>query len=114
MTGVLVIADAATQFAVRRMLAGSGFTVLTEPGADARETPAPALILADLSGNAAAPALTAIRRRYPAARLLAIPRDLGMPFTPSQLLAAVRLHLARPGATTGSPARSPRPRSRRA
>src|ERR1700722_5650192 len=106
MTAVLVIGDdAAIRLAVRRVLDHAGFAVLPEAGASQTlpdpDLPTPYLIIADVACSAR---LAAIRRNHPGARLLLLSGELGpgKPFTPSRLLAAVRLCLAQPGATTGS------------
>jgi len=111
----LIDSDAAIRLAARRVLEPVGFTVTEATQQDAASPPAPELIIADL----AVIGLAAIRRDHPAARVLALSGDgvapgdaellagsLGKPFTASQLLAAVRLCLARPRftkpcATTG-------------
>jgi hypothetical protein len=92
----IIHGDAALRLAVRRVLGAAGFAV-----SDAAQLPsknsAPTLVIAEPAR------ITAIRRCYPTARILALGGDgLAVPFTPSQLLAAVRLSLARQtGATTG-------------
>jgi hypothetical protein len=91
--------DAATRLAARRVLERAGFAVTEGAGADASVRPSPALVIADpaIAGPAA------IRRLHPGAKILAISSGkaaIGKPFTPSQLLTAVRLSLARRAATT--------------
>jgi DNA-binding response OmpR family regulator len=129
MTTIHVIdRDAAVRLAARRALEPAGFAVSEATDADCALPARPALVIADL----AVASLAAIRRRHPATRILGLTGDgfsrgdarllagrIGKPFTPSQLLAAVRLCLARPGftqpcATTGSRRRSARPPPRRA
>jgi len=101
--------DAAARLAARRVLERAGFAVTASPDAGIAPTSCPDLVTADL----AAVSLSAIRRHYPATPVLALYGEgvaagdmallagrLRKPFTPSQLLAAVRLCLARPGATT--------------
>jgi DNA-binding response OmpR family regulator len=106
--------DPAIRLAARRALETAGFAVSDAEDA-ANETPVrPDLVIADLTATSAA----SLRRRHPAARVLATGGDgLQKPFTTSQLLAAVRLRLAQvnrsaTGATTGSRQRSTRPRPR--
>jgi DNA-binding response OmpR family regulator len=107
--------DPAVRLAARRALEPAGFAV--SDAADAAEaTPlCPDLVVADLATTRAA----GIRRRHPAARVLATGEGgLRKPFTASELLAAVRRCLAEAkqrstGATTGSQERSARPRPRR-
>ncbi|HYM72768.1 MAG TPA: hypothetical protein VET89_07290, partial [Stellaceae bacterium] len=71
----------------------AGFAVITDAA-----TAAPTLIVANIE-SPETETLSAIRRRHPGARLLEISTAgagrLTKPFTPSQLLAAVRLCLAR-------------------
>jgi DNA-binding response OmpR family regulator len=107
--------DAAIRLAVRRALTPAGFTV-TEAESDAAPAPCrPDLVIADI----AAVSVATLGRRYPTASILpligcaaASRPGLRKPFTPSQLLAAVRQCLARRGATTEPRRRSPSPRSR--
>jgi DNA-binding response OmpR family regulator len=111
--------SAAVDLAVRRVLERAGFVVV-ETSAEIPATAPPDLVIADLTATS----LATIRRRYPATRVLAILSEettatgatgsLAKPFTPSQLLAAVRLCLAQRAATTGRRSRSPRPRRPRA
>ena len=97
--------DAAVRLAARRVLELAGFAVSDAPDDTGGAPSCLGLVIADL----AVASLAAIRRRHPAAPILAIGGNLGSlakPFTPSQLLAAVRLCLARPRftkpcATTG-------------
>jgi len=106
--------DAATRLVARRVLEKAGFTV-TEAANGALPAPGcPDLIVVDLQ----LASLATLRRRHPAAKLLALvgapgaaplTGRLGKPFTPSQLLAAVRLCLAQPGATAAARQRSARP-----
>src|SRR6266446_4440202 len=109
MTTIHVIdSDPALRLAVRRALERAGYTV-TDAAKEGATPSRPNVVIADLS----AVSLAAIRRLHPASRVLAISRQglalagrgrivgrLATPFTPSQLLTAVRLSLARPGATT--------------
>ena len=115
MTVVLLIGgDAATRLAVRRALGFAGFSVFAEPvtpcGKAWGALPEPDLVIVD---HIAVAHLPALRQRYPRARLLSLSGELCKPFTPSQLLAAVRRCLARPDATREARRRSPRPRTRR-
>jgi DNA-binding response OmpR family regulator len=102
-TVVLVIdRDAGIRLAARRVLEGAGFDVSTAADDGAIAAAQPDLIIAD----PASASLTRLRRRHSAARVLALSAEpsprrgttaiLTKPFTPSQLLAAVRLCLARP------------------
>jgi len=81
------------RLAARRALEPAGFAV-SEAADEAAATPScPDLVIADF----AATSLAGIRRRHPAARVLATGEDgLRKPFTASQLLTAVRQCLARP------------------
>lgn len=102
---VLVIdRDAETRLAARRVLERAGFAVSTAAEEGRLAAGHFDLVIADL----AAASVAGLRRQYPQARILAISSkgdaDLAKPFTPSQLLAAARLCLAR-GATTVSPRR---------
>jgi hypothetical protein len=102
MVTVLVIHnDAALRLTVRRVLDSAGFAVSEAPDAIGILPADPQLIVAD------AAALAAVRQGYPTAHLLVLGEKGGLqaPFTPSQLLTAVRLTLVR-GAT-----REPRRRS---
>jgi len=103
-SAVLVIdRDPAVRLAARSALERAGFGVTTATDDGALPAAPPDLVLADL----ATASLATLRRRYPAARLLALsaeddsPQDgiplLRKPFTASQLLALVRLCLARRG-----------------
>lgn len=102
--------DAATRLAARRVLEPAEFTVTEMEDAGPGPVSCPDLVIADL----AVVSLPALRRRYPAARILPLAAEAAMlagglrkPFTPSELLAAVRLCLARPRATTGPRRRLP-------
>ena len=106
--------NAATRLFVRWTLQRAGFTV-TEAATDQHVLAAsPDLLIVD----PAIASLATLRRHHPAAKILVIvdardPAELDClvrPFTPSQLLAAVRRCLSRPDATTG---RRRRLRSRR-
>jgi len=111
MATILVIGgDAATRLAARRTLEHAGFAVAAADDHDPAEPPD--LIVADIDALDAE-AMARQRRRHPAARLLAISCNgrhgercgagrLAKPFTPSQLLAALRLCLARPAAAANS------------
>lgn len=90
--------DPAVRLAARRALEPAGFTVSEAADGRGEGAPETALILAD----PAAAGIKAIRRRYPAVPVLALNGAGGVqtPFTPSELLAAVRRCLARAGATT--------------
>lgn len=108
--------DPAVRVTARRALEAAGFMVTEAADEADAERRHPDLIVAD----PAAASVASIRRRHPAAYVLATGAGgLSRPFTPSQLLAAVRLSLARgampraAAATTGSRRRSPRPSSRR-
>jgi DNA-binding response OmpR family regulator len=95
MTTVLVIdRDAETRLAACRVLKHAGFAVSTAAEEDA--TGHFNLIIADLK----AISLAELHRRHPQARVLTLTNEgragLVKPFTPSQLLTAVRLCLARP------------------
>jgi DNA-binding response OmpR family regulator len=101
-TVVLVIdGDAGIRLAARRILERAGFDVSTAADDGAVTAAQPDLIIAD----PASASLARLRRQHSAARVLALsdepsPRSgttaiLTKPFTPSQLLAAVRLCLAR-------------------
>jgi hypothetical protein len=104
-TVLIIDSDAATRLSARRVLERAGFAVREAASAESPLSFRPRLIIV----NVAAACRTAIGRRYPRARILAIGRAHGLrpPFTPSQLLAAVRRCLAAAsfnstGATTGS------------
>jgi DNA-binding response OmpR family regulator len=107
--------DPAVRLAARRALEPAGFAVSDAADTADETSPCPDLVVADLAATSAA----GIWRRHPATRVLATGDDgLPKPFTPSQLLAAVRLCLAQAdprstGATTGSRRRSTRPRPQR-
>jgi DNA-binding response OmpR family regulator len=123
MTHVHVIgADAAVLLAIRRVLERAGFVVTDQADEISTAPLRPTLVIADLPITS----LAAIRRRFPMTRILAVSSEdfdpgeahrlggsLSKPFTPSQLLGAVRLCLARPGATKGRRQRSRQPRRRR-
>jgi DNA-binding response OmpR family regulator len=107
--------DAAIRLAVRRALKPAGFTVTEAESAAAPAPCQPDLVIAEI----AAVSVAMLGQRYPTASILPLighaapPRPgLRKPFTPSQLLAAVRQCLARHAATTGPRRRSPSPRSR--
>jgi len=95
--------EPAIRLAARSALERAGFSVTTAADDGAVAAAPPDLLLAD----PVIASLAMLRRRYPAARMLALsadgdaPRDnlpiLRKPFTTSQLLAAVRLCLARSG-----------------
>ena len=89
--------DPAVRLAACRALQPAGFAVSAgtmKPKIIAR----PDLMIADLSLASRA----ALRRRHPSAKVLVLgDGGLPTPFTPSQLLAAVRRCLAQPCATTG-------------
>jgi len=100
-TVLIIHNEPALRLAARRVLESAGFAVHDAPDTVSAFPVVPQLIVADAaSGNA-------IARRYPTARILELGErgSLQLPFTTSQLLAAVRLTLAR-GAT-----REPRRRS---
>jgi len=93
MVAILIIdRDAALRLAARRVLEAAGFAVTEAPALGA-SAPADLVIADPAAANAAA-----LRRLHPCARLLPL-ADAGLrkPFTGSELLAAVRLYLARPG-----------------
>ena len=107
--------DAAIRLAVRRALKPAGFTVTEAESAAVPGPCRPDLVIAEIADVS----LSTLGRRYPTAAILplighAAPPTSGLrkPFTPSQLLAAVRQCLARHDATTGPRQRSPSPRSR--
>jgi DNA-binding response OmpR family regulator len=106
--------DPAMRLAARRALEAAGFAVSDAEDAANEISSCPDLVIADL----AATGVGGLRRRHPAAGVLTTGNNgLQKPFTPSQLLAAVRLFLAQAnssstGATTGSRRRSARRRSR--
>jgi hypothetical protein len=102
MITVLVIHDdAELRLAARRVLESAGFAVSEALDGAGVPNIAPQLVVADAAMR------ETVGPQYPSARLLALGEIGGLqaPFTPSQLLAAVRLKLAR-GAT-----REPRRRS---
>jgi DNA-binding response OmpR family regulator len=97
MISVLVIdRDAETRLVARRVLEAAGFAVSI--AVDDSRLPAGQidLVIADLAEVSTA----TLMRRYPQTRVLALSSEersgLVKPFTPSQLLAAVRRRLARP------------------
>jgi DNA-binding response OmpR family regulator len=97
MTSVLVIdRDFETRLVARRVLERAGFSVLTAAGDSYLPRGSFDLVVADLTEVS----LGYLQRRYPQVRVLAVSSQgqapLAKPFTPSQLLAAVRLALARP------------------
>jgi DNA-binding response OmpR family regulator len=87
--------DAETRLVARRVLERAGFAVSTAAEDCCLAAGHFDLVIADL----AAVSLAGLRRRNPKARVLALSNEgragLSKPFTPSQLLAAVRLCLAR-------------------
>jgi DNA-binding response OmpR family regulator len=102
MSAILVIdRDPAIRLAARRVLERAGFSVSAAADEGGAPDSEPDLIIADL----AVASLAHLRRKYPAARVLALSADgcpmagvaacLPRPFTASQLLAAVRRCLAR-------------------
>lgn len=96
MTSVLVIdRDFATRLVARRVLEHAGFIVSTAAGDGYLPRGSFDLVVADLTEVS----LGYLQRRYPRVRVLAVSSegkaDLIKPFTPSQLLAATRLRLAR-------------------
>jgi DNA-binding response OmpR family regulator len=106
----IIDGDAAVRLAVRRVLEPAGFAVTEAADEEYAAPTRPELVIADL----AFASLAAIRRRHPGTPILAITGDgvapteagllageLNKPFTPSQLLGAVRRCLVRPRATTG-------------
>jgi DNA-binding response OmpR family regulator len=105
MIAILVIdGDPAVRLTARRVLERAGFGVVTAAGLVPSAGAGPRLVLADF----AAASRRALRRACPTA--IIVPMSAGggslrKPFTPSQLLAAVRLALARAGATTARPRR---------
>jgi len=108
--------DPAMRLAARRALEAAGFAVSDAEDAANEISSRPDLVIADLTATSAA----GLQRHHPAAHVLTTGGDNGLqkPFTPSQLLAAVRLCLAHvnrssTGATTGSLRRSARPLPRR-
>lgn len=93
---VLIIdRDAETRFVARRVLERAGFAVSTATQEGALAAGHFDLVIADL----ATVRLNGLRRWHPQARVLALSSDggadLAKPFTPSQLLSAARLCLAR-------------------
>ena len=109
MVTILVIHDdPALRLAVRRVLEGAGFAVSEAPDAAAAPPVAPQLVIA------AGEAIRELPSRLAVARLLSLGEGgLAVPFTPSELLAAVRLTLAR-DATTAPRRRSASRRRRQA
>jgi DNA-binding response OmpR family regulator len=110
--------DAVVRLAARRVLERAGFAVSDAKDETSAAPDAPDLVIADL----AVVSLAAMRRHHPTAGVLASTSDgvasaeaamitgsIRKPFTESQLLAAVRLCLARRGATRGPRRRSARP-----
>ena len=101
MVAILVIdADAAVRLAARRVLENAGFAV-SEAAGPGLGCARPDLVIADL----AAVRPQALCSLHPRAGVLALSETtdgdgLRKPFTASQLLAAVRLRLARPGGGT--------------
>jgi DNA-binding NtrC family response regulator len=96
MTSVLVIdRNAETRLVARRVLERAGFAVSTAAATAISPGGVFNLVVADLTEVS----LGYLQRRYPQVRVLAISSegepDLAKPFTPSQLLTAVRLCLAR-------------------
>jgi CheY-like chemotaxis protein len=105
MNSILVIdSDADTWLAARRVLEAAGFAVSIVSSDIEALGVQPALIIA----NRAAAGFAALRRQYPAMRILALSEEglpagirpqldgvLTKPFTASQLLTAVRRCLAR-------------------
>ncbi|HXP05172.1 MAG TPA: hypothetical protein VN808_13710 [Stellaceae bacterium] len=96
MTTVLVIdRDAETRLVAQRVLERAGFAVSTAGGDGYLPRGVFDLVVADL----AEVSLGYLQRRYPQVRVLSLASeggaDLSKPFTPSQLLSAVRLCLAR-------------------
>ncbi len=108
MVTVLIIdGDAVVRLAARRVLEHAGFAVR-----EAADEKSPAAASADVIIVDPA-SLAAVRRAYGGPRILVLGAELPKRFTPSQLLAAVRLCLARPRATRVSRRRSRRPPHRR-
>ena len=92
MVTILIIhKDAALRLTARRALEDAGFAVSEALDETCIPNVAPQLIIADAAIG------EALAQRYPSARLLALGENSGFParFTPSELLAAVRLTLAR-------------------
>ena len=92
-TVLIIESDAATRLSARRILERAGFAVREAASAPLPLRLRPRLVIV----NVAVVCRAAISRHYPKARILAISCEngLGTPFTPSQLLAAVRRCLAR-------------------
>lgn len=92
---LIVDRDAETRLAAQRVLEQAGFAISTATHEGARVTGHFDLVIADL----AAASVTGLRRRHQQAQILTLSSDgtggLAKPFTPSQLLSAVRLCLAR-------------------
>lgn len=98
MTSVLIIdRDFETRLAARRVLERAGFTVSTAGNDGYLPRGSFDLAVADLSEVSRG----YLERRYPQVRILSMSGDgtgdLTKPFTPSQLLSAVRLCLAQRG-----------------
>jgi DNA-binding response OmpR family regulator len=96
MRSVLILdRDAETRIAAQRVLERARFAVSAAMHEGAHAAGHFDLVIADRT----AASLTSLRRRHPQARILTVSRqggaDLAKPFTPSQLLSAVRLCLAR-------------------
>jgi hypothetical protein len=92
MVTVLIIHnDPALRLAARRVLESAGFAVSEAMDATCVLPASPQLIIADAGIR------KTIGRLYPAARMLSLGKNGGLqaPLTPSRLLAAVRLTLAR-------------------
>jgi hypothetical protein len=97
MISVLIIGrDAETRIVARRVLETAKFTVSTAIDDSLLPAGPVDLIIADRAEVSVA----TLMRRFPRTRMLALsseePAGLVKPFTPSQLLAAVRRCLARP------------------
>lgn len=94
--------DPMVRGAARRALEAAGFVVTEASDLERATTPCPELVIADV----ALAAIPVLRRRYTTARILPLAAHAApaggvrKPFTASQILAAVRLSLARPDATT--------------
>ena len=97
MISILIVdRDAEMRLVVRRVLEAAGFAVSTTADDSHLPEGQPDLVIADFAEVSAA----TLMRRYPQTRVLALSSEersgLVKPFTPSQLLAAVRRRLARP------------------